>query len=163
MRLSWMHPAGRISSQTHLAGRISDTHIYATQLRIDSSVDKISNLDHKSTFQFFESHQQQYGSLPVLQGWLSKKSPSSGFWQRRWVIVKNTHMLWAKKQMEITKFCLFYMDIYFILCVIMSLMCFSSDASNQMHLCQMLPCSTLVNLFYQYQSAFSHMRAVQSD
>ena len=41
-------------------------------------------------------------NLPVLEAWLEKKSSSLGKgWQRRWVIVRGSHLLWSDIQRDI--------------------------------------------------------------
>jgi len=42
------------------------------------------------------------GNLPVLEGWLEKKSTSMGQgYQKRWVVVKGSYFLWCDIQREI--------------------------------------------------------------
>jgi len=37
--------------------------------------------------------------LPLLEAWLQKKQPNPPYtWQKRWVIVKDSHLLWSDKQ-----------------------------------------------------------------
>lgn len=39
--------------------------------------------------------------LPTLEAWLQKKN-TRGQWQRRWVVVKGSHMLWSDRQLPLT-------------------------------------------------------------
>eukprot|EP01084_Bolivina_argentea_P156665 273030_1 len=52
---------------------------------------------HKSTMSLFKETANKYIELPELNGWMEKKS-ASGFksWQKRWIIVRKTHILWSK-------------------------------------------------------------------
>ena len=66
----------------------------------------LSNLDqvrkrHKSTISQFKETADRYIELPQLSGWMEKKS-ATGFrsWQKRWIIVRKTHILWSKQMMD---------------------------------------------------------------
>ena len=56
---------------------------------------------HKSTLNQFKEQQTKYIELPELSGWMEKQS-ATGFksWQKRWIIVRKTHMLWSKNMMD---------------------------------------------------------------
>lgn len=54
---------------------------------------------HKTGIAQFINLSQQMIELPILRAWMYKKS-SAGFqsWQKRWVIVQRTHVLWSNKR-----------------------------------------------------------------
>jgi len=46
----------------------------------------------------------QFDELPVLEGYLEKKSPSKyAGWQKRWVVVRDWVFYWAKKEVDVGK------------------------------------------------------------
>ena len=60
-----------------------------------------ARIRHKSTISQFKAEQDRYVDLPELSGWMEKKSASMmKTWQKRWVIVRRTHMLWSKKRQD---------------------------------------------------------------
>eukprot|EP00485_Elphidium_margaritaceum_P001038 CAMPEP_0202695806 /NCGR_PEP_ID=MMETSP1385-20130828/9292_1 /ASSEMBLY_ACC=CAM_ASM_000861 /TAXON_ID=933848 /ORGANISM="Elphidium margaritaceum" /LENGTH=566 /DNA_ID=CAMNT_0049351883 /DNA_START=32 /DNA_END=1732 /DNA_ORIENTATION=+ len=56
-----------------------------------------------STMKDFRNAQNEVLELPELSGFMFKRS-STGFhqWQRRWVIVRRTHILWSSRQTDTT-------------------------------------------------------------
>ncbi|ETO26529.1 hypothetical protein RFI_10609 [Reticulomyxa filosa] len=58
--------------------------------------------DDKKTQLEFNTARQQVLKLPQLSGWVTKKSGGKiGRWQKRWLVVRPTHLLWSKKVEEI--------------------------------------------------------------
>ena len=101
---------------------ICDIYIYIYRLEIHRI--KAANpfvrkkLERKQTKKILEANQQREKrtnsqldnkflrekrkKLPELEGWLEKRKPRPPYqWQKRWVIVKETHILWSDKQRSI--------------------------------------------------------------
>ncbi|ETO25653.1 hypothetical protein RFI_11487, partial [Reticulomyxa filosa] len=65
-----------------------------------TSVD--SKIQRTDTIAQIQEMQQSIHQLPQLHGFLEKKSGKRfGGWQKRWFIVKRTHLLWSKKEQYI--------------------------------------------------------------
>merc|ERR1712129_94547 len=62
---------------------------------------QMKKIRKRSTMTRFKSMQKEYVDLPEFSGWMEKKSASGlKSWQKRWIIVRRTHILWAKTMID---------------------------------------------------------------
>jgi len=62
----------------------------------------LTRQETRKMLQNLETVTQNSKKLPVLEGWLEKKKPSPPYsWQKRWVVVKGSHLLWSDRQRTI--------------------------------------------------------------
>lgn len=60
---------------------------------------KLKRQDTKKMLENVDRISKAKQKLPKLEGWLRKKQPNPPHtWQKRWVIVKDSHLLWSDRQ-----------------------------------------------------------------
>ena len=76
-------------------------HQMPAELIENMDLSQFDTIRRSSTLTQFKQTANHLVDLPVLSGWMEKQS-AKGLkpWQKRWVIVRRTHLLWSKQQID---------------------------------------------------------------